>query len=331
MSRFRAWMLRRRVLAAFVAGVLVTVTAVAIVVLFVLADQRRSARVLAAALTKALDREVQIERVTDLGPSRVILRGLRLPAEAGWPAEMKAESLEASGPLLEAARGGSAPVKILVTRPKVSAGGGGAAGAAALEGLRQSLVSFLGSAALLDVAVSDGVLEVPGDAAEKVTFQAVLHKGTGQARGEVVLLQAGAPSRFTLGLNARTDGDTIRVELAGEGKLEVLSPWLPPALIEPARTAPVDARAQLGLSPRDRTAGRLRARFRHLAALEGVGSFHDRMLRLTELRGSVDLGLAAATARVAGPVKGRAELADGEVTWAPERGGLPEGRVTLHL
>src|SRR5262249_2275332 len=126
-------------------------------------------------------------------------------------------------------------------------------------------------------------------------------------------------------------GDTIRVELAGEGKLEVMSPWLPPALIEPARTAPVDARAQLGLSPGDRTAGRLSARFGDLAALEGAVSFHDRMLRLTELRGSVDLGLAAATARVAGPVKGRAELADGEVTWAPGRGGLPEGRVTLHL
>src|SRR5262245_54206364 len=248
MSRFGAWMLRRRVTAAFVAGVLVTVAAVAIVAVFVLADQRRSARILAAALTRALEREVQIERVTDLGPSRVVLRGLRLPAEAGWPADVKAESVEASGPLLEAARGGSAPVKILVTRPKVSAGGGGAAGTAALEGLRQSLAGFLGSAALLDVAVSDGALEAPGDAAERVTFQAVLHKGSGQARGEVVVLQAGTPSRFTLGLNARTDGDTIRVELAGEGKLEVLSPWLPPALIEPARTAPGEARAPQGLS-----------------------------------------------------------------------------------
>ena len=30
-------------------------------------------------------------------------------------------------------------------------------------------------------------------------------------------------------------------------------------------------------------------------------------------------------------MKGRAEIADGEVTWRPERGGWPEARVTLHL
>ena len=137
MGTFRDWVRRRRVLAAFAAGVLLTLAAVAIVVYLILADQRRSARILAAALTQALARGVEIGRVTDLGPSRVVLRGLRLPAERGWPAEVTAESVEASGPLLSAARGEAAPVRLLVTRPKIVAGGGGATGAAALEGLRQ--------------------------------------------------------------------------------------------------------------------------------------------------------------------------------------------------
>ena len=115
MGTIRDWVRRHRALAAFAAGVLLTLAAVAVVALVILADQRRSARVLEAALSQALHRGVEIDRVTDLGPSRVVLRGLRLPADRGWPVEMKAESVEASGPLLSAARGDSAPVRLLVT------------------------------------------------------------------------------------------------------------------------------------------------------------------------------------------------------------------------
>ena len=330
MGTLRDWVRRRRVLAAFAAGVLLTLAAVAIVGYLVLADQRRSARILAAALTQALARGVEIDRVTDLGPSRVVLRGLRLPAERGWPAEVKAESVEASGPLLSAARGEAAPVRLLVTRPKIVAGGGGATGAAALEGLRQGLASFIGSAPLVDVAITGGVIQAPGSSSEDVTFDATLHKGSGEVRGEV-LLRDRARSRFTLGLHARADGDTIRLDLAGEGGLAPLAPWLPAALVAAARTAPVDLRAQLGLSPGDRAAGRASARLGDLAALEGALSFQDGRLRLGELRGTADLGLAGSMAGLAGPVKGHAELADGEVTWAPERGGWPEARVTLHV
>ena len=259
MGTFRDWVRRRRVLAAFAAGVLLTLAAVAIVGYLVLADQRRSARILAAALTQALGREVEIERVTDLGPSRVVLRGLRLPAERGWPAEVKAESVEASGPLLSAARGEAAPVRLLVTRPKIVAGGGGATGAAALEGLRQGLASFIGSAPLVDVAITGGVIQVPGSASEDVTFDATLHKGSGEVRGEV-LLRDRARSRFTLGLYARAEGDTIRLDLAGEGGLAPLAPWLPAALVAAARTTPVDVRAQLGpLAGRPRRGARERA------------------------------------------------------------------------
>jgi hypothetical protein len=330
MGTFRDWVRRRRVLAAFAAGVLLTLAAVAIVGYLVLADQRRSARILAATLTQALGREVEIERVTDLGPSRVVLRGLRLPAERGWPAEVKAESVEASGPLLSAARGEAAPVRLLVTRPRIVTGNGGATGAAALEGLRQGLASFIGSAPLVDVAITGGVIQVPGSASEDVTFDATLHKGSGEVRGEV-LLRDRARSRFTLGLYARADGDTIRLDLAGEGGLAPLAPWLPAALMDAARTTPIDVRAQLGLSPGDRAAGRASARLGDLVALEGALSFQDRRLRLGELRGTADLGLAGSMAGLAGPVKGHAELADGEVTWAPERGGWPEARATLHV
>jgi hypothetical protein len=330
MGRLWGWIRRRRVLAAFTAGALLTLGALAVVGYLVLADQRRSAQVLAAALTRALKREVEIERVITLGPSRVVLRGLRLPGERGWPADVKAESVEVSGPLLAAARGEAAPVRILVTQPTIAAGGGGATGAAALEGLRQGLASLLGNAALLDVAISGGVLEVPGPPTEAVTFDATLRKGSGEARGEVGFRNRGQ-SRFTLALYARTEGDTIRLDLGGEGSLEPLLPWLPGALTQAGRTAPVDARAQLGLSPGNRATGRASARLGDLVAIEGTLSFQDKLLRFNELRGTADLAFAGSMAGLAGPVTGRAELADGEATWAPERGGWPEARATLRL
>ena len=304
--------------------------AVAAVGYFVLADQRRSARVLAATLTRTLQRQVEIDRVTDLGPSRVVLRGLRLPPEGGWPAEVKAESVEATGPLLGAARGEAAPVRVVVTRPTVVVGGGGAVGAAALDGLRQGLSSFLGGPALLDVAVTGGVIEVPESAVRSVTFDATLQKGNGDARGEL-LFRDEAGARFTLGLAARPEGDTVRIELSGQGGLGPLAPWLPPALVQNPRAAPLDLRAHLGLSPGDRAAGRASAKLGDLATVEGALSFQDKQLRVAELRGTADLGIAGSVARLEGPAQGRAELADGEVTWTPERGGWPEARATLRL
>jgi hypothetical protein len=330
MATYRDWAHRHRGLVAFAAGVLLTLAALAVVGYLVLADQRRSARLLSAALTQALKREVEIERVTDLGPSRVVLRGLRLPAAGGWPAEVRAEAVEASGPLVSAARGEPAAVRVLVTRPTVVAGGGGAAGAAALDGLRQGLASFLGNAALLDVAITGGVMEVPGGGSTGVTFDATLHKGHDDVRGDVTLRDE-SRSRFTLGLHARTEKDTLRLDLAGEGGLAPLSPWLPAALTQAARTAPVDVRAQLGLSPGDRAAGRASARLGDLVAFEGSLSFHDKVLRLSELRATADLALAGPTAGLPSGVTGRAEVADGEVTWAPERGGWPHARATVHL
>src|SRR3972149_649430 len=118
------WIRRHRVLAAFLAGVLLT--------LAVLADQRRSARALARGLSRALAREVRIERVTDIGTERVVMRGVELPREGGWPATVVAQRVEATGPLLAVARGAAAPLRLTVTRPTVEIGSEAGAGLAGL-------------------------------------------------------------------------------------------------------------------------------------------------------------------------------------------------------
>ena len=333
MGRIVSWIRGRGAVAGFAAGALLTLAAVAVVAYLIVIDQRRSAQVLSAVLTQALRRRVEIERVTDLGPSRVVLRGRRLSAKAGWPADVKAESVEASGPLTAAARGQAAPVRVVVNRPTITrAGGSGGAGGAAMdvEGLRQTLAGLLGNPALLDLAIVGGVIQAPGSAGGDVAFDATLHKGSGEARGEIVL-RGPADSRLSLGLDVRADGDTVRLDLASRGALAALSPWLPATLAERAKTAPVDLRTQIGLSPGDRAAGRASLRLGDLLALESSITFQDRTLKLTDLRAASDLALAAPVAGLEGPVKGRAEVAEGTVTWVPERGGWPEARVTLHL
>ncbi len=217
-----------------------------------------------------------------------------------------------------------------MTRPTIAVAGGGAAGAAAVEGLRQGLATFLTSAAILDLGVTGGVLEVPGPTPEGLTFDATLHKGTGEARGEV-LLRDRAGARFGLTLDARPEGDTIRLALAGEGRLDPLAPWVPPALVRAAGTAPLDLRVQVGLEPGDRLAGRLSSRLGDLATFEGTVTLREGLLRLAELRGTADLAFAAAAAGRTDPVRGRAELTDGEVSWAPERGGWPSARADLRM
>src|SRR5262249_41025432 len=151
------------------------------------------------------------------------------------------------------------------------------------------------SAALLDIAVVGGVIQAPGSGAGDVTFDAILHKGSAEARGDLVL-RGPTDSRFTIGLTARIEGDTVRMDLAGKGALEPLSPWLPATLTKAAPAAPVDLRTQLGLSPGDRAAGRASVRLGDLLALESAIAVQDRTLRLSELRATADLALAAPVA-----------------------------------
>ncbi|MGH7264890.1 MAG: hypothetical protein ACREMB_08565, partial [Candidatus Rokuibacteriota bacterium] len=75
------WARAHRVLTAFAAGAVLVLVALAAVFYFVLSDQRRSAQLLAAALSEALDRPVRIERLTALGTGRVVMRGVHLPRD----------------------------------------------------------------------------------------------------------------------------------------------------------------------------------------------------------------------------------------------------------
>src|SRR5262249_31268830 len=122
------WIRRHRVVTAFAAGVLLTLLALAAAGYYVLSDQRRSARALAAALSRALAREVRSVRVTDRGTDRVLMQGVELPRRGGWPATVMAERVEATGPLLAAARGDPAPLRLTVTRPTVDIGAEGGGG-----------------------------------------------------------------------------------------------------------------------------------------------------------------------------------------------------------
>ncbi|MGH7322825.1 MAG: hypothetical protein ACRELA_24825, partial [Candidatus Rokuibacteriota bacterium] len=213
------WVRQHRGLTAFAAGVLLTLATAAAVGYLVLSDQRRSARVLAAALSQALAREVRIDRVTQVSAARVVMRGVSLARDGGWPADVAVETVEATGPLLAVARGETAPVRLVVTRPTVTLPDEAGGGLGPLETLRQGIASFLSGPLLLDVSLTGGKAQ---QGAATVEFDLGLRKGPNVAKGELTLRQArGAP--FTLTLDARMEGDTPRVALCGGGPLRPVS------------------------------------------------------------------------------------------------------------
>ena len=184
MGPFR-WIRRHRVLAAFAAGMLLTLAGLAVAAYLVLSDQQRSARVLAAALSHALAREVRIDRVTAIGTQRLVIRGVELPREGGWPARVVVDRVEATGPLLAAARGDAAPVRLTVSRPTVEMGPGGEGGLdlASVETLRRSLRDFLTGSLTVDVALTGGLARHGGGTTE---FDLTLRKAGGEDRKSVV-------------------------------------------------------------------------------------------------------------------------------------------------
>jgi hypothetical protein len=322
------WMGRHRVATGFAAGALVTLAALAVVGYAILADQRRSARVLAAALTQALGREVWIERVTGLAPSRVVLRGVRLPADRGWPVDVAVEAVEASGPLLAAARGEAAPVRVVVTRPVLTPPAAGAGGGG-LEGLRQALGGLLGSPVLVDLTLTGGAL-ASGAAHEPLDFDLTFRKGRDEARAEIVLHAPPGPP-LTVRLGARPDGDRVHVTVDGAGPLRPLAPWLPAALARSLPADPLGLQLALTLEAGGRLAGRGVVRLGERAAVEADVALAGEQLRVDRIRGAADLGLAAAVAGLAAPApRGQLEVADGAAAW--QRGaGLRSARGTLRV
>ncbi len=319
------WLARHRLLAAFAAGVGLTLLALAAAGYWVLSDQRRSARALAAALSAALAREVRIERVTDLGTQRVVMRGVALPREGGWPATIVAERVEADGPLLAAARGDAAPVRLTVVRPtlELPAGGGGDL-PAALGGVRDAVRRLLASPLLLDLTLSGG-RALPGG----ITVDLNLLKGAREAKGTLTA-RAGGGRPLTLRLDARLDGDTARLALAGQGPLAPVAGWLPAAAATALGGAAVDLRVDADLGSRESVA---RVHVGGGAGLEAAGTLTvaGDAVTLQLSRASADLGTAAGLGGLAWRPTGRAELSEASATWEAGRAGWPTVRATLRV
>jgi hypothetical protein len=322
------WIRGHRVLAGFAAGVLLTLVAAASVGYYILSDQRRSARVLASALSRALDREVRIDRVTDVGTDRVVMQGVELPREGGWPATVVVERVEATGPLLAAARGDASPVKLDVSRPTVDLGaGGGGGGLAGLEGLPETLRSFLSSSLQLDVHLAGGTARHTGGTAG---FDLTLLKGTGEARGELTLHEAQGPP-LTLRLQARLAGQTPTLTLTGTGGLAPVAAWLPAQAAAMVRDRALELQLDVDLGTKDRLAARGRARVGDALSAEGSATLAKGILEVALPRAVVDLDFAAAATGLGGGATGRAELSEVTATWRPEDGFRPTLRARLRL
>ena len=244
-------MRRHRVLTAFVGGACLTLVILAAAGYWVLSDQRRSARALAATLSRSLAREVRIDRVTDLTPDRVVMRGVALPSTGGWPATIVAERVEATGPLLAAARGDAAPVRVTVVRPTVEmpAGTGGGDLAGVLPGIMDAVRGLLTNPVLLDLAVTGG--QVRGAGAE---FELNLLKGDKQAKGTLTVRDGAGSPPLTMGVEGRLDGATARLAVSGQGPLAPVAAWLPPAAAATLRERALDLRLDADLGQADAVA-----------------------------------------------------------------------------
>jgi hypothetical protein len=321
------WIRRHRGLAAFAAGVLLTLVVFASVAYYVLLDQRRSARILAGALSRALAREVRIDRVTELGTARVVVQGVELPRAGGWPATVVVERVEATGPLLAAARGDPAPVTLAVTRPTVELGVGGGGGLAGLEALPETLQGLLSSSLQLDVRLAGGTARYAGGAAG---FDLTLIKGPGQARGELTVREGQAPP-LTVRLEAHLAGAVPTLTLTGAGGLGAVAAWLPAEAAATLREQGLELELDADLGTRDHITARGRARVGDLLAAEGSATIARGVLEVLLPRASVDLGFATAATGLGGGTTGRAELSEVTATWRPEAGLRPALRARVWL
>lgn len=310
---------------AFAAGVLVTLVALGAVGYLVLADQRRSARLLAAALSRALAREVRIDRVSELGPGRVVMRGVRLLPTAGWPVEVAAEQVEATGPLLAAAAGGAAPVALVVRRPTVALPAGGAGvDLAALETARAGLAAFLAGSLLLDVTATGGLLPGSEGTGE---WDLVLRKRPSGATAELVLREPGG-GPLTVTAQARMDGQTVRVDVTGRGRLAPAARWFPPAVTAVAGE-PFSLRLEVGLAPSGSASARVGLTLGDVVAVEGDAEVREGTLHATLSRAEADLGVA--TAALGWRPVGRVVVDHAELRWRPQDGPVPHVDATWRV
>jgi hypothetical protein len=318
------------VLAAFAAGVLLTVALLAVVGYLVLSDQRRTARVMAVALSHTLAREVRIDRVTDVGTGRVVLRGVELPLEGGWPARIVAERVEATGPLVAAARGGMhTPVKLSVIAPAIElpAGGGAGLDLRAVESLRRTLADFVGGPGDFEASLTGGTAR---SASGDVEFDLALRKAGGQAHAELTL-RAPRVAPLVVTLDGRQDGDTTRLSLAGRGGVDPLVAWLPAPAIAAARQRPLDVLLDVELSEARGVVARGRLGVGDALAAGGTLTIANGVLDASLPSASADLAFASAVGGLGWAATGRAELSGVSVSWRSEAGSLPTGRATVRI
>ena len=294
--------------------------AVAIVGQLVLADQRRAATLLAATLSRALAREVQIDRVTDLSPSHVVLSGVHLSASGGWPADVAADRVEASGPLVAAARGEAAPVRVTVTGTRVTMQGTGTS-LTAFDDLQKAVRAFLTDGPLVDLTLTGGALRFGADATP-LALDLVFRKDRAQAHVELALRGGGAGA-LVLTAHLVTEGPETRLSMAGQGSPAVLEGWLSPD----GRAALAGRRLDLQADARLDSAGSLQGRARlglgEGVSVQGEARVQGGIAELIQGDAEIDLAVGTAVANLPKGVAGRVVLSEIKGRWQPGRDGKP--------
>lgn len=322
------WVRRHRVLVAFGAGVLVTLAVLGAALYALLADQRRTGRLLAAALSRVLARDLVIERVTALAPSRVVLRGVRVERARGWPADARVDEVEATGPLLAAARGEAAPVRLVLSGVSVTLPQRPAE-AWSVAALRDSLIEALRIPLHLDVAVQGGRAR-RGDLG--ASFELHLQKGDRAARAEVTLRGEGAEGPpVTLTADARLAGEAARVRVRGRGPAEALRPWLPAAATPPAGGRALALDADVSLGPGDALEARSRLELDGLLGASGEARVRDGVVRLRVPEVAADLGLLRELAGWPGAAGGQLRLREVTLAWRPDTEPAPTADARVEV
>jgi hypothetical protein len=153
---------RRRSLIVFALAALVTVAVLA-VGWYVLGEERRLGRLLTGVLASRTGLPISVERAATDG-SRLRLRGVRLPATAGRPLDVRIGDVEVTGGVLPwlAPSGRRLSVVARTTTVTVSESAGGLPEGAVLDALRDTLRGLLDWPGALTLRVEGGELRARG-------------------------------------------------------------------------------------------------------------------------------------------------------------------------
>jgi hypothetical protein len=237
----------RRIL--LVAGIVVAVLAVVLVTAgwYLLAEERRTARLVAGILAGRTGLPVTIERASTDG-SALRLRGVRIAASPTLPLDVRAGEVDVAGGLLPLLAPAGRRVSIVAVATSVSLpdGGGGVPDIAALARLRQGLRALLDWPGALTLRADAGALRGPGAAWR---FDLAGDKTGGGLSLALSVAPPGSPHALRGSARATAaDADAVDVALDLAGEPPRLAGLWPPALPVPATAA---LRAEARLAVRD--------------------------------------------------------------------------------